>query len=374
MNPLSSRLIPILIISILLLSGCAAKESSVEGKFLSRRDKIDNKNMLQTYILIEQAIRQGAIEHTPDELAKAEAAFDEASELMKSRQEQQALEYLKIAEIHSNHALSIIRNKNNEQKIAELEGELNGLNTRLNTHKKELENNVAILKNLRDKNLVSDELLASSATNHYEQALESIIEAENVSAKLYAPKRFTKAEELLKQAEINLKIRKFELSIEQSKQVLQLTLSAREKSQKKLKIREQMLLDFKNIYGTYANPASGGIRIVSSQFFAPKGTSILFDAFPSLDALAEKIRKYPKYRLSIEAFVNDFEVEGNNVRTSQIQAQRIEAYLISRGIPKARFSKVIGLGSGLSIGRIVERRLIELFIDLRSRQVEVSSE
>ncbi|MEE9450210.1 MAG: OmpA family protein, partial [Ignavibacteriaceae bacterium] len=68
------------------------------------------------------------------------------------------------------------------------------------------------------------------------------------------------------------------------------------------------------------------------------------DAFPQLDKILEEMKKYPMSRWRIEGHTDNVGSKEGNIQMSQMRAESVLNYFVSRGIPKGRFT-VIGLGS-----------------------------
>lgn len=67
-------------------------------------------------------------------------------------------------------------------------------------------------------------------------------------------------------------------------------------------------------------------------------------AFSELDKLLEQMKKYPMSRWRIEGHTDNVGSEDGNIKMSQMRAESVLNYFVSRGIPKGRF-EVVGLGS-----------------------------
>ncbi len=86
-------------------------------------------------------------------------------------------------------------------------------------------------------------------------------------------------------------------------------------------------------------------------------------AYPELDKLLEQMKKYPLSRWRIEGHTDNVGGEAGNIKMSQMRAELVLNYFISRGIPKVRF-EVVGLGSSQPVadnitpeGRAKNRRV-----------------
>ena len=67
-------------------------------------------------------------------------------------------------------------------------------------------------------------------------------------------------------------------------------------------------------------------------------------AFPELDKLLEQMKKYPMSRWRIEGHTDNVGSEEGNIKMSQMRAESVLNYFVSRGIPQVRF-EVVGMGS-----------------------------
>ena len=92
-------------------------------------------------------------------------------------------------------------------------------------------------------------------------------------------------------------------------------------------------------------------------------------AFPELDKLLEQMKKYPLSRWKIVGYTDNVGGEEGNLKMSQMRAESVLNYFVSRGIPKVRF-EVIGMGSKDPIadnsteqGRAKNRRVEIIRID-----------
>lgn len=86
-------------------------------------------------------------------------------------------------------------------------------------------------------------------------------------------------------------------------------------------------------------------------------------AYPELDKLLEQMKKYPLSRWRIEGHTDNVGGEAGNIKMSQMRAESVLNYFVSRGIPKVRF-EVVGLGSSRPVadniapeGRAKNRRV-----------------
>lgn len=67
-------------------------------------------------------------------------------------------------------------------------------------------------------------------------------------------------------------------------------------------------------------------------------------AYPELDKMLEQMKKYPMSRWRIEGHTDNVGSEEGNIKMSQMRAESVLNYFVSRGIPQVRF-EVVGVGS-----------------------------
>jgi len=67
-------------------------------------------------------------------------------------------------------------------------------------------------------------------------------------------------------------------------------------------------------------------------------------AFPDLDKILEQMKKFPMSRWRIEGHTDNVGSEEGNVKMSQMRAESVLNYFVSRGVPQVRF-EVAGMGS-----------------------------
>jgi outer membrane protein OmpA-like peptidoglycan-associated protein len=92
-------------------------------------------------------------------------------------------------------------------------------------------------------------------------------------------------------------------------------------------------------------------------------------AYPELDKLLAEMKKYPTSRWRIEGHTDNVGSAGGNLKISQMRAQSVLNYFVSRGIPSGRF-EVVGVGSrepiadnNTPLGRAKNRRVEIIRID-----------
>ena len=67
-------------------------------------------------------------------------------------------------------------------------------------------------------------------------------------------------------------------------------------------------------------------------------------AYPELDKLLKQMKEFPLSRWKISGYTDNVGSEDGNLKMSQMRAESVLNYFVSRGIPKVRF-EVIGMGS-----------------------------
>jgi len=67
-------------------------------------------------------------------------------------------------------------------------------------------------------------------------------------------------------------------------------------------------------------------------------------AYPELDKMLEVMKEFPMSRWKIVGYTDNVGSEDGNIKMSQMRAESVLNYFVSRGIPKGRF-EVIGMGS-----------------------------
>jgi outer membrane protein OmpA-like peptidoglycan-associated protein len=203
----------------------------------------------------------------------------------------------------------------------------------------------------------------SRALDILEKAGEKIKAAENVSAEYFSQEVLSEARQNYKEAEESLSRGEYEKSVELAEKAVALAEKAHQVSKEKLDLKNKIIERVSSIYGARVEPTEKGIRITFDRLFAPSGTKILFDAYPSLDAIGNALTEYPNPHVTIEAYTNDLKSEDENIKLSQSQAETVKSYLVSKGLSPERL-KAEGHGSGKSSGKKVGNGYTELIIDL----------
>src|SRR3989304_852952 len=90
----------------------------------------------------------------------------------------------------------------------------------------------------------------------------------------------------------NLTLGEYQKSIELGEKAIALAEMAYEQSKTKFELRSGILDKVSRIYGAKIQHVKDVVKVNLHGVFAPSGTTILFDAFPSLDARAGVLVEY----------------------------------------------------------------------------------
>jgi len=86
------------------------------------------------------------------------------------------------------------------------------------------------------------------------------------------------------------------------------------------------------------------VTLSAETSFAFNSAELKPAAFPQLDKILEEMKRYPMSRWRIEGHTDNVGSTEGNIQMSQMRAESVLNYFVSRGIPKGRFT-VVGLGS-----------------------------
>lgn len=323
------------------------------------------EEMAITYALLEDARIGGGEIYAPDLMREARFFYDRAEAELSAGNPDRAEELRQISEIRSKTVISIERKMLYEGEIDKLRPELIKANSTKKTHEDELRENVLKLEQIKDRLAISRDLMHSRALDMLEKARRKIEAAEKLSAEYFSPQLLGEAEKTFKAAEESLNLGQNERSMELAEKAIALAERAYDQSQTKSDRRNKITERISSIYGAQAEAIEEGVKVVFPGLFAPSGTDILFDFYPSLDALANVLAEHPGLPVAVTGYTNDLESENGNLKLSQTRAEAVKGYLISKGLPAERFSAV-GLGVDEALGnRVIDRR-IELTIELVS--------
>jgi OOP family OmpA-OmpF porin len=82
-----------------------------------------------------------------------------------------------------------------------------------------------------------------------------------------------------------------------------------------------------------------------------RGSVLADNAFPILDSIVAVLQANPRAQAEVNAYALDRLVPADNTRLSQIRAEVVRAYLVSKGIPVSRVT-AIGRGSETIIDKV----------------------
>lgn len=316
-----------------------------------------------SYSLLEDAMIGGGEIYAPDLMQEARFFYEQAERELAAGNFENADELRLISEIRAKTVISVGRKKLYEDDIERLQSEIIEANSVRKTQEDALRENVSKLEQIKDRIAVSQERTHSYALNMLEKAAEKIEAAEVVSAEDFNSLLLSEANENYKAAEESLNLGKNEKSVELAEKAIALAERAYEESKKKSDLRNEIKGKLSSIYGAQAESIKIGIKVIFQELFAPFGKTILFDAYPSLDALVRVITEYPNLKLTIQAYTNDLKSEYENINLSQIRVETVKGYLVSKGLSTERLA-VGDLGFDKSLSNKVKERRIEFIIDL----------
>lgn len=348
---------------VLTLLACSGKGgASLEDRFLRGKTIIYDKEMLLAYEAIEEAIRLGGRVETPGLIAQGERSFDAGADSAGDGERELSHEYFSVAEAYGKTAVSEIKAREYREQIASLGSELAEINAALEAKNEELARNISRLRKLRDTSLVSDELMSSSALSAIELAQEAVLEALDASAQYFALDLLSKAQSYLSRSERSLQLSEFGKARAEAMSSRRLALAAAQEATSALTVRDTLVEGLSSVYGLDAEPTSSGIKLTMKGPFAPLSHNIIFDFYTTLDALVDELVLHPGLGIGIVSIAAEHDTEGSNLLLSQLRADRVESYLIAKGLPRGMIVLSKGLGSGESSGRDAVSRLTELDI------------
>jgi outer membrane protein OmpA-like peptidoglycan-associated protein len=324
-----------------------------------------DEEMAISYALIEDARIMGGETYAPELMREAKSFYEKAEMELAAGNRDRAEELRQISEIRAKTVISMGRKRQNEEEVEKLRPELIEANSIKKAHENELRENVLKLEQIKDRLALSRDLMYSKALDTLERAGQKIEAAKSVSG-YFSPQLLSQASETYKAAEESLNLGQEERSIEMAEKAIALAGKAFDESKIKYDLGEEIRRKISSIYGAKAEIIKGGVKVVFPGLFAPSGTIILFDFYPSLDTLATVLAEYPSLPVDVVAYTNDLKSEDDNVKLSQERADAVKDYMISRGLPPEML-KAVGLGVDKAIGNsgAVDRR-VELIIGLAS--------
>lgn len=301
------------------------------------RAAFPTEEMAEAYALLEDARAQGGEMYAPREIKDAKSFYKRAEKAFEKGDRERAEEFRLISEIRARTAISISRGKLYENEIEILESQIGESNSIKKANEDELRKNTAKLEQIKDKIAISQEIMNSNALDALERAGEKIKAAEDVSAEDFDPQTLQDARKSYKEAQESLNLGEYEKATDLAEKTAVLAEKAYESSKEKSDLRNRILQRVSQIYGAEAEPVKEGIQVTFDGVFAPSGGVILFDAYPSLDALVGVLTEYPNFRVVIEAYTNDMNSEEENLKLSQARAEAVKDYLVSKGLSPKRF-------------------------------------
>jgi len=320
------------------------------------------KDIMSAYDLLEDAKRQGGDTYAPDVMKEALFFYEQAERELKNGNDERAEEFRLISEIRSKTAISISIKKTYENELQVIKYQIDETNAIKKNYEGELRKNVTRLEEIKEKLAISQDRMLSSALDTLEKASERINAAEGVSAEDFTPQALDDARQTYSMAEENLTLGEYQKSIELGKKAIALAEIAYERSRTQFELRSGILDKVSRIYGAKTEPVKDGVKVNLHGVFAPSGTTILFDAFPSLDALASVLAGYSNLPVTIEVYASEQNSDDENIKIGETQAETVKNYLVSKGISPQRF-KVTSAGLGVKEG-VKEDSRIEVIIHL----------
>jgi outer membrane protein OmpA-like peptidoglycan-associated protein len=318
--------------------------------------------MASTYALLQNAREEGGETYAPHVVKDARFFYDQAERELAKGNHEMAEEFRLISEIRAKTAISIAKKKLYENEIQGLDSQINEASSIKKANEDELRKNASRLEQIKDRIAVSQERMHSSVLDTLEKAGEKIKAAEDVSAEDFDNQALSEARETYREAQESLNLGEYERSMELGEKATAFAQRAYEDSKKKFDLRSEILQKVSRIYRAEAESVKEGVRVTLQGVFAPSGTTIFFDAYPSLDVLGDVLNEYPNLRVIIEAYTNDLRSEEENLKLSQTQAEAVKNYLVSKGLSSERF-KVEDFSSRKPQNRSESPR-IEFTIDL----------
>ncbi len=299
--------------------------------------------MTRAYSLLEDAKKEGGETYAPSVMKEAIFFYEQAERELKNGNNKRAEEFRLISEIRSRTAISIARKKIYANELQRLNSEIEETNSIKKAYEDELRKNAATLEQIKDRMAISQDRMLSSALDKLERASGRIKAAEDVSSEDFNPGILDEARQTYIKAEESLASGEYQRSIELSEKAIALGERAYDQSKTKFKLRSNILSKVTGIYRTETEPIKSGLMVSIYGVFAPSGRTILFDAFPSLDAIAGVLAEYPNLKVGIEGSTNEEKSEEGNTNLANIQAEAVKKYLVAKGLSPQRF-RIISAG------------------------------
>lgn len=94
-----------------------------------------------------------------------------------------------------------------------------------------------------------------------------------------------------------------------------------------------------NNFGTpYTITEYNGVRIVMARLFEPQSAELRFNTESLLDALANLLKEYSEFSVSIEGYTQKKGGATNNLATSQLRAHKVRDYLVGKGVSEGQIT------------------------------------
>ena len=91
-------------------------------------------------------------------------------------------------------------------------------------------------------------------------------------------------------------------------------------------------------------PVPGVLVLSSETSFEFNSAKLKETAYPELEKMLVQMKEFPMSRWKISGYTDNVGSEDGNIKMSQMRAESVLNYFVSRGIPKVRF-EVVGMGS-----------------------------
>ncbi|HSE83208.1 MAG TPA: hypothetical protein VLB01_01510 [Thermodesulfobacteriota bacterium] len=320
-----------------------------------------------TQALFEEARKAGCEEYAPELIKEAQSLYEKAGREFTNGNNEKGRELEALSQIRLKTAISVARKKGYEEEIRTLQNAITLANSEKRSYEEELEKNVLRLKEIKGMISVSEERMRSTAFDALERAAEQIKIARDTSAEFFAPGPLDKADRAYKEAEEKLTIERYEESKKLSEKAIALAEEAYQSSKQKSDLSKEIVERVSRVYRAKARPAEGGVMVILEGVFAPSSSVILFDAYPSLDSVAGILNEYPNLSLAIKAYPGDL-VPKEGSQLLRTQAERVENYLVSKGVSPERFKDAEGSAPSKRDGSDKQGgRRIEVIVNLEPK-------
>lgn len=296
------------------------------------------KDMAITYALIDDLRREDIESYAPDIFREARLFYQQAEREYKRGNTDKAEELRLIAEIRAKTAMHVKRRKILETEVKKLQAEIENAVSIQKQYEEELRKNTLALQQIKDRIAVAKERMRSLAFDSLNKSEEKIEDAETALAQYFSPNLLNQAKQIQKEAQDRLNQGDYEGSLELSKKAMEIADKALNEAKKKLEIRDEILKKGSVIYGVKAEPLEDKVKLTLFELFPPLGTKILFDAYPSLDAIGELFKKHPDIKAFIKGYANESSTESSNLKLAKIRADTIKSYLVSKGVLPERLT------------------------------------